>query len=234
MNEEKKVEKNEKKQLPKMMTTEEAKTKLDSLNESVEIEAVAEMINDNNLEFDYEGMKCRVRMPTFGEKKKSNDFRTRRQMHLLQEKDAEGNLINKTEEALIAIYKEQGIDILQMDKKVKQLQEDIKQANILLGESLKEKASVIELESHKEDILKLKGDIHAILIQKTGLLEFSLENQLTTDTYYYLTFLITEKLEEDKWVPVWAEYEDFLNANTLFVNRATFYASCISQLGLLF
>ena len=218
----------------KILSEDEAKTKLESLNETVDIDAAAEMVTDNNLEFDFENVHYRVRIPTFGEKKEVNNYRNRRQLFLLQETDEKGNLINKTEEALIEIYAKQGVDIKAMDARIKVLQEEIKQANIILGEALKEKDNVVALENHRRDIVKLKEEIQVIIIQKTSLLEFSLENQLTTDTYYYLTYLILEKKEEDEWKRIWDKHEDFLNADTLLVNRATFYASCISQQGLLF
>ena len=45
--------------------------------------------------------------------------------------------------------------------------------------------------------------------------------------YSYLTYLISEKQEADKWVPVWKDYESFTKDTDKRIDEITFYATVI-------
>jgi len=207
--------------------------KLEELTKIVNLKDLPGMVEDNFIPFEYKEENYRIRKPKFREKKELQNLRAQKYMELLKVKDNEGNCVYKSEGDLIAYYKEQGIDIAALDSEVKKLQIQLKDAYFKLGEAIKDGLKEEQLRPFEDDIDVIKNKMSKLLVKKTHYLEFSIENQLIIESFYFLAFLLTEKSvkeeEEEKWVKVWNTYNDFLEADEVLANRAGFYASCITS-----
>ena len=113
------------------------------------------------------------------------------------------------------------------------MQKQLKDAYFKLGEAIKDKLKEEQLSPFEDDIEIIKNKMSKLLVKKTHYLEYSIENQLIIESFYFLAFLLTEKMsrdnEEEKWAKVWNTYDEFLEAEEILANRAGFYASCITS-----
>jgi hypothetical protein len=217
--------------------TKESQEKLNEikkmLDKSLNLDEVENLIKNNEIEFEYAEVRYKVKKPSFSQKqiiyKKRIEFYTKflKDENYLLEKD------------LKAEYLKRNIDIDAMQTKIYNLQLQKESLYLKLGENIKNNASDPELQLLKNEIQKINSDIQIITIEKTNLLEMSIETQVLIQSYSYLTFLVTEKYIKGKdlgdgnkepdpgWVKVWNNYEDFLASDEILINKSSFYTSLL-------
>lgn len=199
-----------------------------------------ELLKKNEYEFDYKGIKYKVKKPTFGEKQEAYQKRIEKEISMLQSKDSQGNYQYKSRNDLIKIHKERGVDVEELTTKFISLEKKKEDLNIKLGKALKEKKPENELQIYHDEIENINRIQQDLTFKKARLLELSIENQLDVFTYSYLTYLITEKeikgkdlgdgnKEANKWVRAWNSYEEFQNSPESVVNQVSYFAVIIVQ-----
>ena len=65
------------------------------------------------------------------------------------------------------------------------------------------------IEKIKNEITALRRKMWDINVEKTDLLQHSIEDQLLLSVNEYTTYLVLERKEKDKWVKNFDTYEDF-------------------------
>lgn len=193
------------------------------INEVLDLGETEELLKSNEKIFEVEGVTYRVRKPIYKERRELYQKRLEKFTELLN------NEKYALEDSLKKMYKKRDIDIdalsLEIANKLKRRNELMFQ----LGELIKNNAPEADLEKFKNEILNLQNDVRSISIQKTQLLEYSIENQVLIYIYGYLTFLISEKKEGDNWVRVWNSFEDFQNDLSALANQLSFYSAYIGN-----
>ena len=198
---------NEEKISKEVLREEEAQKILNSMNESNDLSQLEENLKDNKMEFEYNGDIYRVRMLTQVEKDELHFLRVKKFSQLLQDKDI---LLEKD---LIIVYKERGIDILEIDSKMKKLEVEKDSLKLKLGEAIANKEGEAILKTYKEQISELRDNIYLLTIQKSNLLTYSLENQLANYVAKILTYLSLYKKVRDDWGRVFKNLEEFEKCN---------------------
>ena len=94
---------------------EEVKALRARINKVLELDKITELLQKNQIEFDYDGIKYRVSRPTFKHKAEVNEKRIEKYTALLQNPNI------MLEKDLIALYKKRGVDIADMTKKYEAL-----------------------------------------------------------------------------------------------------------------
>lgn len=180
-----------------------------------------EAILNNQLEFEIKDVKYRIRKPSFKEKQEVYSLKAKKFAELIKDKNF------MLEKDLRRVYKERGIDIEEMETRFKNLEKDKNNLQFKLGEALVNKATDDEMKSLREEILKIRDLQIEISVEKTSLLDYTIEQQLFTFCYSYLLYLIGEKLVDDKWVKAWNKYEDFENEDDQTVKTFAYYGALI-------
>jgi len=210
---------------------EERKEKIEEINEKVnevmDMNLVESYIKDNIIPFSYEDKQYRVRRPSLKERNVVNELRIKKQVGMLKAKNKDGSFVYSSEEDLIKLYKERGVDLNELQSKMVSLQNKRNQTMLKLGKALKDKASEGDLKVYRDEIDNLKEELQVLNIEKTTYLEFSIEQQMFIFVYSYLTSMITEKKEDDKWVSMWKSYDEYLIADEKFINIVSFHAALI-------
>jgi len=197
------------------------------LTESVDLNYVESLLQNNEFEFEYKNTKYKVRKPTYKEKQEAYEKKISKYNELLEKTDEKGNFIYKTESELIELYKKRGIDIEELNKKFVALEQQRKKYQEKLGKAIKDKKPDNELEVYKREIENIEEQQKEITAKKTLLLDGSIESQANIFFYNYLSYLITEKMKNNKWIKAFNAYEDFLNSDEELVNQCVFYTTLI-------
>lgn len=182
------------------------KEMLDMFKDNANINLAEAAIQNNEILFQCNGESYRVRKATYQEKQEANEFRMKKYITLLKDKDC------VLEKDLIKIYKERGIDIEDMDKQMQELGKQQQSLLFDLGKAIKENKDKVELEKYKKEITNIMASVQGLSSERQRLLEFSLENRVVMEVYSYMIWAISEKKVGDKWVHIWAAQDDFLNA----------------------
>jgi hypothetical protein len=208
----------------KELTAEEKEAIKKNIQENqIEIDKtlVENSLIDNQLEFEIKGVKYRIKKPSFKEKQEVYKIKSKKFAELIGDKNY---MLDKD---LRKQYKARGIDIEEMEQRFKNLEREKNDIQYKLGEALVNKASEEELKSLTEEIKKITDMQIDISIEKTNLLDYSIEQQVFSESYSYLLYLIGEKFENDKWVKAWANYEDFQNNDENLVKTFAYYGALI-------
>jgi hypothetical protein len=200
---------------------EEIKKKLTEVLDLTEME---ELVKSNEKIFEDNGVTYKVRKPTYKEKQEVYQKRVEKFTELLN------NEKYSLEMDLKKTYLKRGIDIDEMSSKMSNKIKRRDELMLQLGELVKNSASEEDLKKFKTEIQEIQEEIKLISINKTSLLEFSIENQVLIHTYSYLTYLVSEKKEGDNWVKVWKSFDDFQNDSTTISNKLAYYVTLISSL----
>jgi hypothetical protein len=199
---------------------EQAKKLAEEIGELEQMSDVENMIKNNIIEFslDNRDVKYRVRLPVYEEQIKLEKFRRAKYLEFVQDNNI------KFQKEWIKIYKDKGIDILEMEQKVISLTKQMQEKQLKLAETSEE----IRVEKLKSEIIELTKEVSAIHIEKTDLLSYSLEDLMLIEVGSFYTYLVLEKLVEDKWVKVYNTYDEASKSkdNTLF-SKAFWYVSSL-------
>ena len=197
---------------------EEVKKILDEMQESYQIDKVAELIKDNKIEFSYEDKEYRVRLLNSKEKDELDMIRRRRFGQLLKDKDI---LLEKD---LIIAYQEKGIDIKSIDEEINHINNQITDQNYKLGEALAKTPGDVILNTYKKEIINLTYKLHELTIQRGHLLEYSLENHLQNYVAQAISYLCLDVKVEDKWVRAFDKLDTFMEQDDRLVNLVAVYS----------
>lgn len=143
-----------------------------SMEHETELSKVEELIKENKITFKHEEKTYRVCLLNLAEKEELDMLRRKKFGQLIKDKDI---LLEKD---LIITYKERGINIDEIDDKIKKLDAEDLDIQIKLGESIAKNESEAILKGYKDQIQNLRFQKQILKTQKTLLLEFCLENQL--------------------------------------------------------
>jgi hypothetical protein len=222
------AEKNKRKvEVDEKKIDEQVKSVKQKIRDSIDLDKILEYVKKNKIEFEYEGKKYRVRKPIPKERQEVSKLRMEKHVSLLKEKDENGDFKYMSERDLINLYKERGVNIDDMDKKLKHYRKKEQDLMFKLGKAIKEKKGKNELDVYKKEIVQYRELMQELGVKKTQLLELSIEQQIMIFVYSYFTSKITEKLEKEKWVNVWESYDDFLNDTEELTNKAISHAVLI-------
>ena len=186
---------------------------------------VEEMIRDNKIEFSIEKNKYRVRQLTFDENQQLEKFRRKKYIEFI------GDDSMMFQKQWIKKYKEKDIDIDGMEDSIKENLRKEKLLQIKLAQTSDEG----RVEELKNQIIELRKESAFINIERTDLLNFSIEDQLMVAVNSYYTYLALEKLTGDKdpydkleYVRVYETFEDFSKStNTTLINKAFRYTNAL-------
>ena len=196
----------------------EVKKILDTMSEEYQIDKVSELIKDNKIEFEFEEKQYRVRLLNAKEKDDLDMIRRKRFGQLLKDKDI------LLESDLIIAYQEKGIDIEDLDSKIKNLNAQIEAQNYKLGEALAKSPGDSILNTYKKEIINLTYKLHELTIQRGHLLEYSLENHLQNFVAQAISYLCLDIKVEDKWVRAFDKLDTFMEQDDRLVNLVAMYS----------
>lgn len=207
----------------KSIREEEAKEILEKMNKETDLVNVENMIKDNKVIFKHKDQTYQVRLLTMLEKEELDELRRKKFGQLIQDKDI------LMEKDLIRVYKERGIDIEVLNKQIQELESEEIAVSIKLGELLTKKETPESiLEEYKNKILNIQYQKNVIMIQKTHLLEFSLETQLWNYVAKLITYLSLDIKNEDKFERCFKTLDTFMDYNDeILISKAASYALCL-------
>lgn len=203
------------------LTKEQETIVKNSIKQSIDLTRIEELLSHNNMEFEFEGVRYRVRKLTYKEKQAAYEKQVEKVTELLT------NSKYDMEEVLKEKYKKKGIDIDIMDKKIMTLENKKHQYQLKLGELLTKQAKDSDLEVFRDEISKINEEQVGISIRKTNLLQYSVEQQALIYVYSYLTFLITERYENETWIKAFNTYDDFIDSPEELINKASAHGTLI-------
>ena len=192
-----------------------------------ELESMTEvenLIKDNEIKFklaDRE-VQYRIRMPNYEEQRELEKFRRKKYLELIQDESI------KFQKEWIEIYKKKGIDIVAMEEKVVKLGREEEALMLKLAETSQE----LRVNELKEKILKIRKEISITQVEKTDLLSYSLEDLLMTEISSYIVSLVLEKLENDKYVKVFKDYDECSKSQDSILFNKSFYYSSFLQMSI--
>lgn len=191
------------------------------ISEAVDVYKIEDLLKSNEYEFNVKETTYKVRKPTFKEREEAFQKKLEKYMSLLKD----DNYV--LENDLKKLYLKKGVDIDALQKIIDNKIRERDNFMLKLGEALKNKSPDNELEIIRKEIDEITTDINNKSIERTNLLGPSIENQCTIYFFVYLTYLVTEKKVEEKWVRAWNSFEEYQKSSSELVNRASFYASLI-------
>lgn len=210
--------------------TEEQKKELeikevkDKITEILNLGEVEDLIKSNEKIFEENGIRYRVKKPNSKQKQEAYQKKIEKFIELLR------NDKFTLEKDLKALYLKRGIDIDGITQKIRNIMISRDDLMFKLGEAIKEKAGIPDLETLKKEIQSLNEQIQDLSVEKTKLLEFSIEQQVMIYTYSYLTFLIGEKKEGEEWVRIWNTWEEFEDDKDKVANKISYFVTLMSSL----
>ena len=201
------------------LRNEEIKKILDNMTEEYQIDKVKDLIKNNQIEFDYLEKNYRVRLLTPKEVDELDLIRRRRFGQLIRDKDI------LLESDLIVAYKEKGIDIKSIDEEINHINNQITDQNYKLGEALAKTPGDTILNTYKKEIINLTYKLRELTIQRSHLLEYSLENHLQNYVAQAISYLCLDKKVEDKWIRAFDTLDDFMSQDDRLVNLVAMYST---------
>ena len=206
-----------------LLRAEEAQRILDKIKEDHDLSKFEELVKDNKIEFEFDGQKYQVRMLNVAEKDELDSLRRKKFGQLIQDKDI---LLEKD---LIRVYKERGLDLEEINEQIRKLDTERYSITLKLGESIADKIGEAVLKEYKNQINNLQDKIYILALQKSSLLTYSLENQLTNYVVKVLTYLSLEIYKDEKYVKAFKSIEDFeKNVNEKLIEKSIYYSMLLN------
>jgi len=204
------MDKEKSKKKEKQLMAKEGMKAISELEETVKMENV---IKDNKIVFESGGKSFRVRKPTLSEQQEIDTIRRKKYGELVRD---DSFMFRKQ---WIEIYKKKGIDINKMDDDISRIQDDLRSLLLRLAKTAEPKA----IKMLKDEIQKIKDKLYNLSIEKTDLLVYSIEEQLTIHVNSYITYVVLEWKEKDKWVKCFESYKSFEESENDDLIRKAFY-----------
>jgi len=203
------MEKEQKQQ--KQIMAKEALAAMQDLEDSVKLENI---VKDNKIEFKSGDKMFRVRKPNLEEQQEIDDIRRKKYLELVRD---DSYLFRKQ---WVDTYKKKGVDIIKMETDIKRIEAETKQLLLRLAKTTDKKI----IEDLKNQILKLRDEMYAISMEKTDLLSYSIEDQITVYAKSYAAYLALERKDNDKWVKHFRDNEALQKSeDTDLVSKLFYY-----------
>jgi hypothetical protein len=190
-------------QLKQMIKESDAQKIVEEMEEKYHLSTLEDLIKDNKIIFVHEGKTYQVRLLEMADKEILDEMRRKKFGQLLQDKDI---LLEKD---LIKVYKDRGIDVENINKQLAEIESAKVQVQIKLGEYVAQYSEESIIRAYQEEIAKLKVKEDVLIIQKTTLLEYSLENQLNNFLSKVISYLALYVKNGEKLEKAFTNYEDF-------------------------
>ena len=184
---------------------------------------VEQLIKDNVIEFKVEQVQYRVGRPSFEQKMQVSQTRTKKFIELLKDP------ANMLEKDLIALYEQRGISVKEMDLKYSDLQRQKDEWSAKLGAGLAENKSKEELDIYKVELESIILEQNRLLMQKSVLLDSTIEAQINVFSFTFLAALITERKDGELWVKAWSSIEQFIKESEQTVNTVIWHVAIVSK-----
>jgi len=192
------------------------------INELRELAIYENLIKNNYVEFTADNIKYKVRRPNLDDKDKLKIAQSKKFNELISDKDW------KFRDIIIKETKEKGKDLKEFDKEVSRIDKQI----MNLYEKLGQTGDKFQIDPIKQDIGELKLQKQNLINEKQFFLQFSIEDYLDYYSKLYLGYLLTEKLEKDKWISAFESEEEIRKCvNRSLVATIAFYINKIVFLG---
>jgi len=177
------------------------KTQLDVLNDIEQSMKSECILKNNTVEFKSGEKTFRVRKPNFSERQTVLEFKRKMYLQLIQD---DSMLFRKE---WVKLYNKKGIDITKMEADMKNMQAEVEA--LLLKLVKIEDIKIIK--KIKDEIFDIRKKMWEINVERTDLLQHSIEDQLLLKVNSYTTYLVLEVKTEDNWKKYFDTYEDFQN-----------------------
>jgi len=187
-----------------MSRKEEVKKAREAIDFALELAKAKKIIKNNYIEFDYNGNKYRVRMPTLEEEELVEKKKALKLNKMLSEVDEEGNPVYLFKKQWNELYKKRGIDLDEKEARIDHLNIEIETLLLELAKT-KDKPEIDRIE---REIMKRKQDIAETISYILDKYQYCIEYILFFFYKKYLLFLVLEKLENKKWKRVYKTFED--------------------------
>lgn len=197
----------------------ETKDIVKEMNEMLGLSEVAELIESNEKVFEFNSVTYRIKKPTYKQRQEVYKKKIEKYTELLKD---ERYLLEKD---LRELYKKRGVDIDKIDIELKNKMKKRDDLMIQLGGALKLGHSESELKILEAEIKVINFEIQEKSIERSGLLEISLEQQLLIFVYTYFVFVLAEKKEGDNFIKLWNTYDEYENADIELINKFSYYST---------
>lgn len=190
-------------QLKQIIKESDAQKIVDEMEEKYHLSTLEDLIKDNKIVFNHEEKIYQVRLLEMTDKEILDEMRRKKFGQLLQDKDI---LLEKD---LIKVYKDRGIDVENLNKQLAEIESAKVQVQIKLGEYVAQYSEETIIRAYQEEIAKLKVKEDVLIIQKTTLLEYSLENQLNNFISKVISYLALYVKNGENFEKAFKTYEEF-------------------------
>lgn len=196
---------------------EQIKDILASLNDTI---LQSHLIQDNKYTFNFQDKLYRVKMPSQRDKVNANDIMNKLYMKLINENmKLPENERHKTRVQLKQALKDSGlIDIAQLEKNKADLYKELNNLYNELAQVLSENIETIK--QYEQKIIPIRDEFQKVSITIANYLQASIEDRKEKVYYEYLTYTCTEYLENNNWVKVWNQFEDYQNETSGLEDKA--------------
>jgi hypothetical protein len=187
-----------------IMKDAEAKKILDDIKEKVDLSQVEDMIKNNYFSWKDGEIEYRVRLLNREDRDALYLMMVKKLNCLLEDIEI------KKESELKEIYKEKrGIDIDDIDKQIKKLEDDRFVLKLKIGQAISENVGESVLVEYKNQVEEITESIQKIGIQRDNLLAHSMEKLLEAYDLEVKTWLTLEKKVEDNWIRLFSTFDEF-------------------------
>jgi len=176
----------------------------EKLNELDELQEAEGMIENNTIEFQYNGSIYRVRKPNRREREELRLVKNKKQTQLLKDPD------NVTEEELIKVLLDRSVpvDIPKMRQDIRTFQQKIES----LAVDITETASKPDRDKLIDQAESLRCEQLNLQYRINELLSSCVEKQLKDFIQEYLVYIVLEKRTDTNWVKHFKNYDEFMNS----------------------
>jgi hypothetical protein len=195
------------------------------MEKETDLSKVEELIKDNSIVFEHGGKRYRIHLLNLVEKEELDQLRRKKFGQLLKDPDI---LLEKD---LIALYKERGEDVEEIDEQIKKLDAEDLGLQVKLGEAISKNEGLQIFQTYKEQIQALIVQKQVLRAQKILLLEFSLENNLLTYVAQVITYLSLDEDKNGTWNRMFKSLADFQNyKDESLINQAAQYSMILQYM----
>jgi len=176
----------------------------DQIATTIDKDFIEEITKSNITAFSHEDVKYRITKPNYQDKQTIYKERVKKFTELLRDDSF------TLEKDLKKLYLKRGIDIDGMAKKITSLETKKEGVQYKLGEVLKKDGNEKDCETYKKEIQDIQEEQKQLAVESSALLEFTIENQVMLHMYNYMTYVITEKEVEGKFVKAFESFQKFM------------------------
>ena len=176
----------------------------DQIATTIDKDFIEEITKSNITAFSHEDVKYRITKPNYQDKQTIYKERVKKFTELLRDDSF------TLEKDLKKLYLKRGIDIDGMAKKITSLETKKEGVQYKLGEVLKKDGNEKDCETYKKEIQDIQEEQKQLAVESSALLEFTIENQVMLHMYNYMTYVITEKEADGKFVKAFESFQKFM------------------------